>query len=111
MSKRQLRADDEEGFLRAFRDECFDVVLTHSVRLEFTLRLPVQSPGLVIHGEAFKRDENGDEQVYAAFSLPYPTHTANRLHSALYRAVIRLGVEVRDRERAESGGDTAIPVN
>lgn len=105
MSKRELRSDDEAGFLRAFRDECFDIVAEEKVRLEFTLRLPIQAAGLVIHGEAFKRDAQGDEQLYATFSQPYPTHVANRLHAALYRAAIRLGVEVRDRRRAEEMGD------
>lgn len=109
MSKRELRSDDEAGFLRAFRDEMFDLVETHKVRLEFTLRVPVGTPGIVIHGEAFKRDNEGYEQFYAAFDQPYPTHTANRLHAALYRAAIRLGVEIRDRQRAEESGDETAP--
>lgn len=102
MSKRELRSDDEAGFLRAFKDEVFDLVAEHGVRVEFTLRLPVQAEGLVIHGEAHKRDAQGYEQLYAAFSQPYPTHVANRLHAALYRAAMRLSIEVRDRERAEA---------
>lgn len=109
MSRRELRTDDEAGFLRAFKDECFDLVETEQVRVEYTLRLPVGAQGLVIHGEAFKRDQEGFEQVYAAFDQPYPTHVANRLHAALYRAAIRLSVEVRDRRRSEAPGDEQAP--
>lgn len=106
MSRRQLKTDDEEGFLRAWRDELFDVVEEEQVRIVFTLRAPLAHAGLVIRGEAFKRDANGDEQLYAAWDQPYPTHTANRLHAAIYRAMVRLGVEIRDRRRSEAAGDS-----
>jgi len=109
MSKRELRSDDEAGFLRAFKDEAADICHEGGIRLVFTLRLPVGAPGLVIHGEAYKRDAEGVEQFYTSFSLPYPTHTANRLHAALYRCAIRLGVEIRDKERAEARGDVPAP--
>lgn len=109
MSKRELRSDDEAGFIRAWKDELFDLAETHRVRLVFTLRAPVGQQGLVIRGEAYKTDGEGYESLYAEWDQPYPTHTANRLHAALYRAVIRLGVEVRDRERAERSGDVATP--
>lgn len=103
MSRRQLRSDDEEGFLRAFRDEILDMSLYYSVRVVFSLRLPVDRSGLVIHGEAYKEDANGYEQVFAVADQPYPTHSASRLHAALYRAAIKLGAAIRDKIRSEPG--------
>lgn len=103
MSRRQLKTDDEEGFLRAFRDEVLDLVADYGVRVEFTLRLPVYGVGLVIHGEAHKTDLAGDEQVYAAADQPYPTHSVARLHAALYRAAVKLGGAIRERGRLNGG--------
>lgn len=111
MSRRELKSDDEAGFIRAWKDEMFDLANEEHVRLEVTLRAPVREAGLVIYCEALKRDDFGYEQVYAHFSQPYPSHSANRLHAALYRALVRLGVEIRDRRRAEAQENSSAPVD
>jgi hypothetical protein len=67
----------------------------YQVRSEFTLRINRARQGLVIHGEAFKKDEYGHEQLFAQADYPYPTHSASRLHAALYGAAIRLNVSVQ----------------
>jgi hypothetical protein len=100
MSRRQLRTDDEAGFIRAFWDETMDLVQEEGVRVEWLLQLPVRTRSLELYGVAYKKDANGDEQFYAAFRQPYPTPSAARLHAALYRAAVRLSIEVRDTRRA-----------
>lgn len=102
MSKRQLKASDEEGFLRAYRDELLDVAHDHNCNISCSLVVPLQTGGLAIRMRAYVMDETDNEQVLATFDLPYPTHTAANLHSALYRAMVRLGIELRDRRRREA---------
>jgi len=110
MSRRQLKTDDEEGFIRAFRDEVRDLASTYNVVMEFTLRVQVLRPGLVIHAEAFRMDGNGADQVYAVADQEYPSHSVARLHAALYRAAIKLGGAIRDRERAGAALDSPLPL-
>jgi hypothetical protein len=110
MSKRMLRSDDEEGFLRAFRDELIDLAEYYGVRIEATLRLPVMGSGLFIYLEAFKRDLEGAEQVYAAAEQAYPTPAAARLHAALYRASIRLGGALSARRQSDRQEDSSSNV-
>ena len=110
MSRRQLKTDDEAGFLRAFRDEAFDLVGYYHVRVEFTLRLPITGEGLVIVGEAFKADASGAEQVYARSEQPYPSHSVLRLHAACYRAAVKLGGAIRERERSDAQKNGTTPV-
>lgn len=111
MSRRQLKTDDEEGFLRAFRDEVFDLVADYHVRVEFHLALPVAGPGVLIRGFAHKRDASGNEQLYATCEQPYPTHSAARLHAALYRAAIKLGGAIREAQRARWQEDSPAPAD
>lgn len=101
MSRRQLRTDDEEGFLRAWRDETLDLVNDHAVRIEYHLCVALMKPGLLIRAIAYRRDAEGQEQVYATAEQPYPTHAATRLHAAIYRAAIRIGGAIVERKRAD----------
>lgn len=99
MSRRQLKTDDEEGFLRAFRDEVLDLAAEYGVRLEFHLALPVTGSGVVIRGWAWELDWLGSERLVGTVDQPYPTHSALRLHAALYRAAIKLGGSIREHRR------------
>lgn len=105
MSKRQLKADDEEGFLRAYKDEVLDIASDHNVVIECRLLLPVTSGGLVIRMYALGELETGATVVMSTFDQPYPTHSATRLHAALYRAAVRLGIELREERRRRAQGD------
>lgn len=106
MPRRQLRADDEEGFLRAYRDELLDVAHDHNCQISCSVVVPLRQPGLMIRLRAYQLDQEGREECLATFDLPYPTQTAARLHSALYRAMVRLGIELRDKRRQmATGGD------
>lgn len=105
MARRQLKTDDEEGFLRAYRDELFDVAQDHNCHISCSLVVPLHTNGLAIRMRAYDVDETGNEVCLATFDQPYPTHVANRLHAALYRAMIRLGIELRDARRREALGE------
>lgn len=109
MSRRNLRADDEEGFLRAWRDEVLDLVATYPVRIEFLLCVPVRQPGMLIRVVAYHKDAQDAEQVYAVAEQPYPTHAATRLHAALYRAAIRIAGAIVERRRTDRGENSSAP--
>lgn len=109
MSKRQLKTDDEEGFLRAYRDELLDVAHDHNCQISCSLVLPLQGHGIRIRMRAYQLDQDGHEECLATFDQDYPSHTAQRLHAALYRAMVRLGIELRDQRRRAALGDEPAP--
>jgi len=109
MSRRQLKTDDEEGFLRAFRDEVMDLAKEYDVRLEFTLRVLVLNRKLCIHGEAYYLDPFGAEQLFAMAEQEYPSHSVARLHAALYRAAIKLGGAIRQEIRFRASEGSPAP--
>lgn len=96
-SNRGLKSDDEAGFIRAYRDEVWDNEELYHVRIEFQLRIRRDRPGLTIYGIAYKADESGQEQVVATAEYPYPSHSATRLHAALYGAAVRLSAAIGHR--------------
>lgn len=105
MSRRQLRADDEEGFLRAYKDELLDVAHDHGCNISCSLVVPLMGTGVVIRLRAYRNGTGHPEECLATFDQPYPSHTATRLHAALYRAMVRLGIELRDKRRLAAQGD------
>lgn len=106
MSRRQLKTDDEEGFIRAFRDEVMDLVSDYKVRIEFHLAIPVTRGGVEIRGIAYRNNANDDEQWYAQANQPYPSHSCLRLHAALYRAAVKLGGAIRERRIIDETKDS-----
>ncbi len=103
MSKNRLMADDVAGFVRAFNDEREDTERAYNVRTEFTLRKTKLRAELLVWGEAFKRDENAWEQLYATAGYVFPTHRCLSVHAALYAAAMRLNVAVQQAYHEEHG--------
>src|SRR5690242_11968044 len=104
MSRNQLKAGDEQGFLRAYRDELLDVAHDHGCRVSCSLVIPLLGHGLIIRMRAYEEGPEGSEAWAVTFDQPYPTHSAGTLHAALYRAMVRLGIELRDKRRREALG-------
>jgi hypothetical protein len=94
MSRRQLRTDDEEGFIRAFKDEILDTQEVYGVRTVVWITVSAGKPGLVIRGHALSPGAGELEELVATIERPYPSHSASRLHAALYAAAIALSVGV-----------------
>lgn len=103
MSKRNLRAEDEDGFIRAFNDETRDTELTYDVRIVWQLCKGRDANALYLRGTAHKADENDCEQVWAHTEYRYPTHRTNRLYAALYAAAIALNVVCQHKHREQTG--------
>lgn len=110
MSRRQLKTDDEAGFLMAFCDDIRETELLYGVRIEVKLR-PGRNRGQVdIDCEAWKRVEGGGFEQVATFKGLYPTASAARLHAALYRAAIGIGAQCGRAGLPYKHGDGAPPV-
>lgn len=103
MSRRMLKSDDEEGFIRAFRDEIADTEAMYHVHISCSLVRPVKGSGLDIIMEARRAHLETVGEPWARVVLPYPTHAANTLYAALYRAAIRIGGAIAEQRRLEMG--------
>lgn len=103
MSRRTLKTDDEEGFVRAFKDEVLDTQEMYQVDVRWDIRVTAGRPGLTLHGSATFNDESplAGHTVWAEF--PYPSASVARLHAALYAAAIRLNVGVQNAYRDKQG--------
>jgi hypothetical protein len=103
MSRRSLKTEDEEGFLRAYRDEVLDTQSMYQVHITCDVRVGVTPARLVLHLTA-TGDEGGPlEGVTTHVEYLYPSITANRLHAALYQAGIRINVAVQREYRDRHG--------
>jgi hypothetical protein len=99
MSRRALKADDEEGFLMAFHDDIRESELLFRVQIECVI-LPTRIRGqLNIQMIAYKLPRKPLDAPHAVTNTPYPTASANRLHGGLYRAAIRIGGELAQKAR------------
>jgi len=95
MSKRTLRSDDVEGFIRAFNDEVRDTEEIYQVGCEYSLRKGNLRGEIYIHGEAsFTSPENG-LQVVATADRVFPSPRVRDLHACLYQAAMALNVAVQ----------------
>lgn len=94
MSRRTLKTDDEEGFLRAYRDEIWDAEELYGVRCTTRLAINREQKGLLIWIVVEKKDQEGQWQELCQVRHPYPSHSAARLHAALYRAAIGVHAEL-----------------
>ena len=92
MSRRQLKTDDEWGFLLAFWDEMADLEIVYKATVLWDIRRSNKRGEIAFHGRAVG-DEDGPllgAVIHAEFR--YPASTVSRLHAALYTAAIRLSV-------------------
>jgi len=99
MSRRQLRTDDEAGFLMAFCDDLAESEALFQVQIEcVVLRSRVRGK-LHINMIAYKVPRKPGDEPYAISNTEYPTASANRLHGGLYRAAIRIGGELAAKSK------------
>lgn len=94
MSRRQLKTDDEWGFLLAFWDETQDLRSDFQVDVVWDVRCSSKRGVIVFHGRATGVEGGPLEGAVIHAQLEYPTPSALRLHAGLYNAAIRLAVAV-----------------
>ena len=94
MSRRQLRSDDEAGFLMAFCDDLRESELLFGVEIECVVLRGRKRGELHINMIAYKTPRKPADEPFAITDTVYPTAGADRLHGGLYRAAIRIGGEL-----------------
>lgn len=100
MSRRQLKTDDEEGFLRAFKDEVLDTEADYQVRIYIQVTVRPERPGVTFVWSVFSTAPDATGEALLNGEQVYPTHSASRLHACLYRVAISISVAIsRDYER------------
>lgn len=109
MSRRQLRSDDEDGFLMAIHDDLTESKALFNVQVEMYL-MPASTRGAFhIICYAYKRPRKPGDEPYATSSTPYPSSQAKRLHAGLYRAAIRIGGELARLHTQKEIKDSPAP--
>jgi hypothetical protein len=91
MARRQLRAEDEDGFLLAIHDDVRETEDLYRVKVKMEIKLTSQRGKLRILASAWKDVGKPEERAVATFEGEYPTAKATRLYAALYRAAIGIG--------------------
>lgn len=108
MGRNQLKADDELGFLQAITDEWNDLEMEYRCLVTFSVLLHPKRGHLMWLLSAFSGPETDRPVLLGSYRGEYPNHSATRLHAAIYHALIRLGVDIRDRQRqGEWSGERA----
>lgn len=91
VGRRQLRTDDELGFLMAFYDDVRETEELYRVKVKTEIKLTSKRGQIRIISTAWKDVGKPTERVVAEFECEYPTAKANRLHGGLYRSAIGIG--------------------
>jgi len=99
MSRRQLKTDDEEGFLLAVCDDLNESEALFNVQIEMVVLRSRTRGQLHINCIAYKNPRKPGDEPYAISNTPYPSASATRLHAALYRAAIRIGGELANKAK------------
>lgn len=99
MSRRQLKTDDEAGFLLAFFDDLAESEHLFRVQIECVLLRARKRGEININMIAYKLPRKPGDEPWAISNTPYPTASANRLHGGLYKAAIRIGGELARKSK------------
>jgi len=103
MSRKQLKAGDSEGFLRAFTDEWAELQLEHKVELAFSLA-PTTRKGVLALTVRAVGPLNGSEAILRAkYTCEYPTAAVGTFEACLYQSMIRTGRILREQEKWPMG--------
>lgn len=103
MSRRSLKADDVEGFVRAFWDEVRDTERTYKVRVSLDLRLSEHRGEISFHAFAYGQDDNLVERLVASSERRWPSHRYVSLHALLYSLANTLNIGVQKDYRERTG--------
>lgn len=91
MSRRQLKADDEGGFLMAISDDISETQQLYQVVVKIEFKPTNLRGHFRICASAWKDVGKPDERRVATWEGEYPTAQAMRIHAALYRAAVGIG--------------------
>lgn len=91
MSRRQLKADDEAGFLVAVSDDIAETQQLYRVEVKIEVKPTSRRGQFRIEASAWKDVGKPNERRVASWTGEYPTAQAARFHAGLYRAAVGIG--------------------
>jgi hypothetical protein len=91
MSRRQLKAGDEAGFLLAVSDDVAETQQLYRVLIKFEIRPTSLRGRFRVLAGAWKDVGTPDERRVAGWEGEYPTAQAQAFYAALYRAAVGIG--------------------
>lgn len=91
MSRRQLKADDADGFLIACSDDLAETQQLYRVLVKIEFKPTSLRGRFRLQASAWKDTGTADERRVASWEGEYPTAQASSLHAALYRACVGIG--------------------
>jgi hypothetical protein len=95
MSRRQLKSDDVDGFLRAAWDELEDTSRHYGVTVVLDVRRSLRSRSFSFHAAATRVDEEGNLRPAGDARMDWPSEKYNSLHALLYRLAMALNHQVQ----------------
>jgi len=111
MSKRQLRADDVEGFMLAVWDSLEDLQKDYGVLIGVGMAPSRQRGHLVFRAKAYQRQQDGTDKAVAASECVWPTHYSTSVHALLYSLLVRLWRELDSWRDGDLPKDSPSPVD
>lgn len=91
MSRRQLKSDDEAGFLLAVSDDIAETQQMYRVVIKVEIKFTERRGQFRMIASAWKDAGKPNERCVATWEGEYPTAQAARFHAALYRTAIGIG--------------------
>lgn len=90
MSRRQLKADDVDGFVQAYWDSVVDLEKDYGVEVIVGVKRGKERGKLVYWAHATRDTPIGPDWVVATAECVWPGHYSTSLHALLYSLAIRL---------------------
>ena len=99
MAKRQLRADDVDGFMLAFWDEWVDQERAFEVQVQVSIiRLPGRGRFRLV-AEGLRETDNLSLVARGRGEVEWPTSKSESVHAALYALLCRLWADMNVERR------------
>jgi hypothetical protein len=111
MSRRQLKSEDVDGFLRAAWDELEDTSKCYSVNVLLDIRRNLHSRSFSFHAMAIRNDEEGNARIAGEARMDWPSEKYHSLHALLYRLSLALNHQVQIEYHERTGKYYSSPTD
>lgn len=109
MSKRQLKADDVDGFMLAVWDNFRDLELDYGVLVGVGIAPSKLRGHIYFRAKAYERQPDGSDKPVATAEVVWPTHYAQTVHALLYGLLVKLWRELDSWRDGELPKDSPAP--
>lgn len=103
MSRRQLKADDVDGFVLAAGDEFRECELTFHVDVKISLKWRQERGKFLLTAAAYEWGVTEQGVPYAVAEREWPSHRAQSLHALLYSLAVSISVACQRQYRDDHG--------